>query len=59
MIDLNRAELGELIDLLDEEAERMDDDGREGAFDSSPLRPIYDKLKAALRLTPPATGGKP
>ena len=48
-LKLTNDELGELINLLAEEAQRMDDDGREGAFDASPLRPIYRKLLAARR----------
>lgn len=44
-----KAELEALKDLLAEEAMRMDDDGRDGAFDASPLKPIYDKIRAELR----------
>jgi hypothetical protein len=38
-----------LYHLLAEEAQRMDDDGREGSFDASPLRPIYNKIRDALK----------
>lgn len=42
-------ELGLLFDLLVDEAQRMDDDGREGAFDASSLKPIYDKILKELK----------
>jgi hypothetical protein len=45
---LTKEEIEVLLCLLVEEAQRMDDDGRDGAFDASELKPIYDKLRAAL-----------
>jgi hypothetical protein len=42
---LTASELDRLIQVVVEEADRMDDDGRDGAFEASPLRPIYEKLK--------------
>jgi hypothetical protein len=43
-----KAELEVLKELLVEESMRMDDDGRDGAFDASPLKPIYDKIRKSL-----------
>jgi hypothetical protein len=40
-IVLTPEELEALYWLLGETAQSMDDDGREGAFDASPLREIY------------------
>jgi hypothetical protein len=48
-VELSAAELSALIDTLVERAQEMDDDGREGAFDASPLKPIYVKLVQARR----------
>lgn len=48
-ISLSAVEIDALLDLLDEEAIRMDDDGNEGAFDRSPLRSVYDLVKLAER----------
>jgi hypothetical protein len=45
-IKLTAKELEALKWLLVEEGQRMDDDGNEGAFDRSPLKAIYDKVKA-------------
>ena len=42
--DLPDDEEQALFDLLVQEAQRMDDDGNEGAFDRSPLRRVYQKL---------------
>jgi len=53
-LELTRAELDALLTQLDETAMEMDDDGREGAFDASPLRPIWEK---ALKLRGPRLGG--
>ena len=44
----SKQELETLKSLLVEEAMRMDDDGRDGSFDRSPLRPIYDKIRKEL-----------
>jgi hypothetical protein len=41
-----------LFDCLCEFAMQMDDDGREGAFDASPLKPIYTALNRAIPLQP-------
>jgi hypothetical protein len=46
---LSDSEISALLDLFNEEAMRMDDDGREGAFDASPLRPIERRLRALAR----------
>ena len=43
-LPLTSDELNALYDLLGEEAIRMDDDGREGAFDASKLASIYTKV---------------
>tara|TARA_R110000868_G_scaffold92457_6_gene256634 strand:- start:4106 stop:4255 length:150 start_codon:yes stop_codon:yes gene_type:complete len=43
-----KQEIELLKDLIVEEAQRMDDDGNDGAFDASPLKPIYEKLRIAL-----------
>ena len=48
-VSFTQQEIDDLLELLLEEAERYDDDGREGTFDRSRLRPIYDRLKAAER----------
>ena len=48
-IALTATEIDELINLLAEEAMRMDDDGREGAFDATPLKAIYRKLLNAKK----------
>jgi predicted hotdog family 3-hydroxylacyl-ACP dehydratase len=45
-LTLTTNELTALKDLLIEEKMRMDDDGREGAFDASILRRIYNKARA-------------
>ena len=49
-LDLSHTELAELINLLVETAMEMNDDGRDGAFAASPLKPIYEKAKAAYRV---------
>jgi len=41
-------ELEMLKTLLFEEAQRMDDDGNDGAFEASPFAKIYDKVCAEL-----------
>ena len=46
-LKLTEKELDALKWLLVEQAQRMDDDGRDGAFAASPLKTIYDKLRAA------------
>ena len=46
-MELTLQELQALSDLLIEEAIRRDDDGNDGAFDRSPLKSIYDKVRAA------------
>jgi hypothetical protein len=43
-----KKELGLLKQLLIEEAWRMDDDGNDGTFDASALKPLYDKIRKAL-----------
>lgn len=45
-ISLTAAEVEALKWLLVEQAQRMDDDGNDGAFDRSPLKAIYTKVKA-------------
>ena len=45
---LTKQELEILKNLLVEKAQEMDDDGRDGAFDASPLRPLYDRVRKAL-----------
>jgi hypothetical protein len=44
-LSLTPSEVESLCDLLLETAQTMDDDGREGAFDASPLRGIWDKAR--------------
>lgn len=44
-LQLTGAELEALHGLLCEEGQRMDDDGREGAFDKSIFKPIYKKVR--------------
>ena len=46
---LTASELDRLIQVVVEEADRMDDDGRDGTFEASPLRPIYEKLQRMHR----------
>lgn len=46
---LTKAELAQLIETLGEVAMEMNDDGRDGAFAASPLKPIYDKLRRMHR----------
>ena len=48
-MNLTIDELKVIRQLLLEEAERMDDDGNEGAFNESPLAPILRKITAELR----------
>lgn len=47
-LTLTEKELDALKWLLVEEGQRMDDDGREGSFDRSPLKAIY--LKTLIEL---------
>jgi len=46
-LKLTAAELDALYWLLVDTAHQVDDDGNEGAFDASPLKPIYDKVRFA------------
>jgi hypothetical protein len=48
-LKLTKDELDALMLLLIETAQDMDDDGREGAFNASLLKPVYDKAKALRR----------
>lgn len=48
-LSLTAQELDALKWLLVEASQRMDDDGRDGAFDKSPLAAIYRKVKQAER----------
>ena len=48
-IELSAAEAEALAAALHDLAIDMDDDGREGAFEASPLAAILRKLRAALR----------
>jgi hypothetical protein len=45
-LELTDEELDALKWLLVEEAQRQDDDGRDGSFARSPLNNIYQKIKA-------------
>jgi hypothetical protein len=47
-LTLTAVELAALRDLLVETAIAMDDDGNKGAFDRTPLKPLYRKVLAAL-----------
>lgn len=44
-LKLTPKELQALYNLLLEEAQRMDDDGREGSFERSPLSSIWKKIQ--------------
>tara|TARA_R110000868_G_scaffold115819_1_gene309033 strand:+ start:440 stop:601 length:162 start_codon:yes stop_codon:yes gene_type:complete len=48
-ITLTEAQLSALIDCLGDVEIWMDDDGNDGAFEASPLFPIYQKLRAARK----------
>jgi hypothetical protein len=47
-LDLSEKELKALEAALAEMAANMDDDGRDGLFDTTHLRPIYDKVRKLL-----------
>lgn len=46
---LSERQIEVLLNLLLDEAQRMDDDGNEGAFKASPLFQIYHVLKNAKK----------
>lgn len=48
-IDFTADELDALYECLTNVAMDMDDDGRDGAFDASPLRPAFNKIREAAR----------
>lgn len=48
-VDFTNTELAELLSALAEVGMEMNDDGREGAWEASPLKRIYDKLRHAKR----------
>ena len=47
-VTFTHTELEDLKQLLVEKAHEMDDDGNEGAFDASCLKPLYDKVRGAI-----------
>lgn len=50
-VEFTAAEINELINLLVDTSMQMDDDGRDGAFDASPLHRIYQRLLASRQLS--------
>jgi len=51
-------ELEQIRALLVEKAMEMDDDGREGAFDASPLAALYKKVNALCAIAATKGGVK-
>jgi hypothetical protein len=49
MLELTKEEMAALKWLLIEKSQEMDDDGRDGSFERSPLFTIYEKVLKATK----------